>query len=303
MSSSDRMCCAIKLPLLTHDGTGPAYSSDLLKTIIFINSVPNTQLWAKKLRHYLPSDLGKYVDVLHSLHTTRSKRRVMRAFRYSGIKILVATEAAGMGADIPDVERVIQFGVPDSLSVWEQRAALLLVEESVFKQRQRTSKSASSELAGKPVVTGNESDEGIGSADSMNIDDSEKARERGEGDVESVEDHNNDRGADEESSMVEEADEVDEHAGEGNHTTSKGEKDMMWMKKADPDLRTWLHSEACRRDGLDESYFNNPPERKGISVNANTDTILSTKVDVVNTNTNTSSTTNVNSKSNQTGHG
>ncbi|GLB45642.1 putative P-loop containing nucleoside triphosphate hydrolase protein [Lyophyllum shimeji] len=54
-----------------------------------------------------------------------------------------------MGADIPDIEQVIQFGVPSSLSVWIQRAkragrspdinarAILLYEQSIFERMNR----------------------------------------------------------------------------------------------------------------------------------------------------------------------
>lgn len=53
------------------------------------------------------------------------------------------------GADIPDIEHVIQFGVPKSLSIWIQRAgragrsksmkarATLLFEKSVFQRRRK----------------------------------------------------------------------------------------------------------------------------------------------------------------------
>ncbi|KAF8215472.1 P-loop containing nucleoside triphosphate hydrolase protein [Mycena galopus ATCC 62051] len=71
----------------------------------------------------------------------------MKQFRKGKIRTLVATEAAGMGADIPDIELVIQFGVPSSLAVWTQRAgragrfpglqarAIMLVEKSMFRQQ------------------------------------------------------------------------------------------------------------------------------------------------------------------------
>jgi len=51
------------------------------------------------------------------------------------------------GADIPDIEQVIQFGVPSSLLVWIQRAgragrspninaqAILMVEKSMFQRK------------------------------------------------------------------------------------------------------------------------------------------------------------------------
>ncbi|EPS93211.1 hypothetical protein FOMPIDRAFT_1056167 [Fomitopsis schrenkii] len=68
----------------------------------------------------------------------------MHRFREGGIDILGATEAAGMGLDISDIRRVIQFQVPKSLSQWLQRygragrdgqpaVAIILVQPSVFK--------------------------------------------------------------------------------------------------------------------------------------------------------------------------
>ena len=53
------------------------------------------------------------------------------------------------GADIPDIEQVVQFGVPSSLSVWTQRSgragrsahinarAILLVERSMFERTKK----------------------------------------------------------------------------------------------------------------------------------------------------------------------
>ncbi|KAJ7830174.1 hypothetical protein B0H14DRAFT_2247004, partial [Mycena olivaceomarginata] len=70
----------------------------------------------------------------------------MERFRKGEIKILLTTEAAGMGCDIPHVEQVVQFMVPGSLSIWMQRAgragrniliaarAILLVQPSVFQE-------------------------------------------------------------------------------------------------------------------------------------------------------------------------
>jgi superfamily II DNA helicase RecQ len=91
------------------------------------------------------------------------------------IKILITIEAAGMvrrahltgiyvilhitcqGADIPDVELVIHFGVPSSLSVWIPCAscashssdinahAILLVEKSTFQWRKKQKKRGQSD--------------------------------------------------------------------------------------------------------------------------------------------------------------
>jgi bloom syndrome protein len=69
---------------------------DIIKSIVFTNSVISTQLGAAKFRSWLPRHLRKQVDYLHALRTPRARKRVMKRFRKGKIKILVATEAAGM---------------------------------------------------------------------------------------------------------------------------------------------------------------------------------------------------------------
>ncbi|KAF7352556.1 ATP-dependent DNA helicase Q-like 3 [Mycena venus] len=70
---------------------------------------------------------------------------VMALFKAGIIRILVCTDAAGMGCDIPNVELVVQWKLPKNLSSWIQRAgraargpvmqgmAVMLVEKSAFE--------------------------------------------------------------------------------------------------------------------------------------------------------------------------
>ncbi|KAF6756531.1 P-loop containing nucleoside triphosphate hydrolase protein, partial [Ephemerocybe angulata] len=144
------------IPLLMIPGAIPqenlVSSQQLRKSIVFVNTVLSAQL----CRHHLKNAIGVpaldvCIDVLHAQRTVQAKRRVMMQFREGTIRVLVATEAAGMGADIPDIEQVIQPGVPASLSIWVQRAgragrsptidarAILLVEPSVFQSIKQAS--------------------------------------------------------------------------------------------------------------------------------------------------------------------
>ncbi|KXN91129.1 ATP-dependent DNA helicase Q-like 4A [Leucoagaricus sp. SymC.cos] len=86
--------------------------SDFIKTIIFVNSVVSTQLAAREIRQWLPFEFRAQIGYLSARRSARARRRVMEKFRGGQFKILVATEAAGMGADI---EQVIQLGVPSSI--------------------------------------------------------------------------------------------------------------------------------------------------------------------------------------------
>ncbi|KAF7291219.1 p-loop containing nucleoside triphosphate hydrolase protein [Mycena indigotica] len=102
---------------------------------------------------HLPTSAPLFIQMLarKSPHTTLAaasirKKDTMSHFRSGEVKILLATEAAGMGCDIPNIELVVQFMVPRSLSIWLQRAgragrnptisarAVLLVQPSVFKE-------------------------------------------------------------------------------------------------------------------------------------------------------------------------
>ncbi|KAJ7191550.1 P-loop containing nucleoside triphosphate hydrolase protein [Mycena pura] len=73
------------------------------------------------------------------------RAHVMRLFKAGIIRVLVCTDAAGMGCDIPDIELVVQWKLPKNLSSWVQRAgrvarargstgmAVMLVERTAFE--------------------------------------------------------------------------------------------------------------------------------------------------------------------------
>ncbi|KAJ6595216.1 P-loop containing nucleoside triphosphate hydrolase protein, partial [Mycena vulgaris] len=70
---------------------------------------------------------------------------VMQLFRAGVVRILVCTDAAGMGCDLPDVDLVVQWKAPKNMSSWIQRAgraargrgreglAIMLVEKTAFE--------------------------------------------------------------------------------------------------------------------------------------------------------------------------
>ncbi|KAJ3516531.1 hypothetical protein NMY22_g14185 [Coprinellus aureogranulatus] len=75
---------------------------------------------------------------------SRYRKAVMEKFRKGEVRILVCTDAAGMGCNIPDIDVVVQWKLPASVSSFVQRAgraargrnrtglAVLLVEKSVY---------------------------------------------------------------------------------------------------------------------------------------------------------------------------
>ncbi|KAJ7440733.1 P-loop containing nucleoside triphosphate hydrolase protein [Mycena latifolia] len=119
---------------------------ELTQTMVFFNDINLSLDALEHLRAQLPDSMKDQIAAYSSRRTTRAKRRVMEEFRRGKIKILLTTEAAGMGCDMPYIEQVVQFMVPSSLSVWMQRAgragriftifsrAILLVQPSVFQE-------------------------------------------------------------------------------------------------------------------------------------------------------------------------
>ena len=70
--------------------------ADLPHSIIFTNSVNNTQIICHDLcRRYGPQ-FHKHIDFLHAHCTWKAKQHVMRNFCKRRVQILIATEAAGM---------------------------------------------------------------------------------------------------------------------------------------------------------------------------------------------------------------
>jgi len=121
-----------------------AFAGDPLKrTIIFFNTRELCLQGFKHLFYQLSHPSREEIDYLHALRTQDAKQHVLNNFQAGKIKILCATEAAGMGMDIPDIERVVQFMLPSSLSILIQRfgragrsgqpaLAILLVEATAF---------------------------------------------------------------------------------------------------------------------------------------------------------------------------
>ncbi|KAF7331133.1 P-loop containing nucleoside triphosphate hydrolase protein [Mycena sanguinolenta] len=119
---------------------------ELIQTMVFFDNINLAMDALEHLRDRLPPHLQGAIALYHSRRSKHSKQIIMEKFRKGEIKILLVTEAAGMGCDIPHVEQVVQFMVPASLSIWMQRAGragrdfliaahgILLVQPSVFKE-------------------------------------------------------------------------------------------------------------------------------------------------------------------------
>ena len=82
--------------LFTYFPVNASSPNDLKKTIIFTNVVNHTQKISQELRKQFGPCNQQSINYLHHHRTAKAKQWVMQRFREGKIKILVATEAAGI---------------------------------------------------------------------------------------------------------------------------------------------------------------------------------------------------------------
>ncbi|EJF61027.1 P-loop containing nucleoside triphosphate hydrolase protein [Dichomitus squalens LYAD-421 SS1] len=131
--------------------------TDIPKTYVYVDSIAT----GGEIIDYLNGLLDKHFDLLTASEPDRARFRgvvrpfnatlshryrtlAMSRFRDGNIRVLVCTDAAGMGCNIPDIDRVIQWKLPATFSHYIQRAgraargrdrtgiAIMLVERSAY---------------------------------------------------------------------------------------------------------------------------------------------------------------------------
>ncbi|KAF8148868.1 P-loop containing nucleoside triphosphate hydrolase protein [Crassisporium funariophilum] len=129
----------IPTKISSHDNIAKAFLySDDIKTGALIVDHLNGRIDAKY----------QHLGLVQPYNATMSKSyqtRVMKLFRDGKVRILVCTDAAGMGCDIPDIDIVVQWKAPKNVSSWVQCAgraarasgrqglAVMIVEKPAFE--------------------------------------------------------------------------------------------------------------------------------------------------------------------------
>lgn len=90
------------------------------KVIIFVERKSDTENVAYSLSQKLGID-SRFVAVLHGGLQQRQRDNVMNQFKKSYVRLLVATDVASRGLDIPDVTCVINFDAPGSIDSYCHR--------------------------------------------------------------------------------------------------------------------------------------------------------------------------------------
>jgi hypothetical protein len=102
---------------------------DIPKTLVFIDDknaccTLTTLLINKFPEHLRRSDAREVICEYHSTMSQKALNRNLQSLRDGICRIMVCTDAVGMGLDVPDIQRVLQWKVPQFLTVsgWWQRA-------------------------------------------------------------------------------------------------------------------------------------------------------------------------------------
>jgi superfamily II DNA helicase RecQ len=96
--------------------------SSLQKTILYLPTKLACRKAKRMLREHLPKHLGHTVQSFTAIASSEAKEITFRQFSRGEIRILCATEAAGMGCNVKDIEVVVVVGNGlKSLSVLVQR--------------------------------------------------------------------------------------------------------------------------------------------------------------------------------------
>ncbi|KII85091.1 hypothetical protein PLICRDRAFT_145764 [Plicaturopsis crispa FD-325 SS-3] len=120
--------------------------ADISKTFIYCDNIATGVDIIDHLTALLPEFLegAGLVRPYNAAFSKKYRTKVMSMFRDGSVRVLVCTDAAGMGCNIPDVDLVVQWKLPGSVSTFVQRAgragrgpgtkglAVLLVESSAY---------------------------------------------------------------------------------------------------------------------------------------------------------------------------
>lgn len=95
----------------------PKYPS----TLIFTRSTSSAPRLARLLSLLSPSLDSQTAVLTRSTTSSASSRRALKAFRTGATSILITTDRASRGLDIPNIEHVINYDVPGSVQVYVHR--------------------------------------------------------------------------------------------------------------------------------------------------------------------------------------
>jgi ATP-dependent RNA helicase RhlE len=86
------------------------------KTLVFVR----TKVRAERVKKAM-ARVGIETDTIHSDRDQAERDKTMSAFRKGDLKILIATDVSARGIDIPNVEYVVNYDLPESSEQYVHR--------------------------------------------------------------------------------------------------------------------------------------------------------------------------------------
>ncbi|KAI0703587.1 P-loop containing nucleoside triphosphate hydrolase protein [Cytidiella melzeri] len=237
---------------------------ELVPALIYVNTRELAiRIWLYLLRQ-IPRDspLREQIDFVISTRDSVVKQLVIQLFMLGGIKIVIATESAGMGLDVPHLPRTIQFQATRSVVEWAQHAgragrngmsafSLMLVEPSVFEQTKKRQPQASQAKENTRAIT-------TASVKEEDIDEAvppRPKRKRQEDQAQGVE-------------QVQHADQEDSNHVIANPANMpeddlENDPDVEYRKKMEPTMREYIITESCRGAVMRQHFENPDPPLQG----------------------------------------
>jgi len=96
---------------------GSTTFEDIEKCLLYFDSEAQCREAVQFIRKLLPPHLRSYVHAFSSDLSEKGKEAAWAKFQQGEYRILCATDAAGMGCNVPDIKYVVSFGVPKSKSL------------------------------------------------------------------------------------------------------------------------------------------------------------------------------------------
>ncbi|KAF8189324.1 P-loop containing nucleoside triphosphate hydrolase protein [Pholiota molesta] len=126
---------------------GTTTSESIKKTFVYADSVSSVTEITEHLYTISPETFREQgvIRPYSAAYSAQYRTNVMELFKAGVVRVLVCTEAAGMGCNIPDVDMVVQWKLTSSVSSFVQRAgraargsgrtgiAVLLVEKTTYE--------------------------------------------------------------------------------------------------------------------------------------------------------------------------
>ncbi|KAF5342587.1 hypothetical protein D9611_001979 [Ephemerocybe angulata] len=120
---------------------------DIKKAFVYADTIHVARDIEDYLYSLCPEEMRKegFIRPYSAAFSVEYREAVMEQFKVGKVRILICTDAAGMGCNIPDIDIVVQWKLPASISSFVQRAgraargsgrtglAVLLVEKSVYE--------------------------------------------------------------------------------------------------------------------------------------------------------------------------